>query len=314
MMRVLLAYDGSAGAAEAAALTEAIPWPSDSVLRVVSVIEPILSPMSGPWDRGPVFSPEVDAIVTASANGALREVIKGLESSGMAVVGSVLRGRAASAIIDHAGEFRPDLVIVGSRGQGAIATLLLGSVSSEVVDHAPCPVLVARGRSLSRAVFATDDSPSARAAEAILAGWPMFGRLPIHVLSVAEVVLSWTTGIAPTMSGELLDVYAAEFRESKAQHQRIATDAAGRLRDAGRRVDSEIREGDAAGEILAAAEKRGADLIVLGSRGRTGLTRLLLGSVARNVLSGSAASVLIVHEPPEARAEHQPHTVVDAAN
>jgi nucleotide-binding universal stress UspA family protein len=58
-----------------------------------------------------------------------------------------------------------------------------------------------------------------------------------------------------------------------------------------------MRDGDAAGEIVAAAEQRQADLIVLGSRGRTGLTRLLLGSVARNVLSGSTASVLIVHEP-----------------
>ena len=243
-MRVLLAYDGSAGAAEAAALTQAIPWPSDSVLRVVSVLEPILSPMSGPWDRGSVLSPDLDAAVTASANETLREVVQRLGSSVRSVDGSVLRGRAASVIVDDAREFRADLVIVGSRGHGAIATLLLGSVSSEVVDHAPCPVLVARGRSLSRVVFATDDSPSAQAAEAILAQWPIFAGLPIHVLSVAEVVHPWTTGIAPTMYGQVLDAYAAELRESKAQHQQIATIAATRLRESGRHVDSEMRDGD----------------------------------------------------------------------
>ena len=313
-MRVLLAYDGSAGAAEAAALTEVIPWPSDSVLRVVSVIEPILSPMSGPWDRGSVLSPELDAAITASANETLREVVERLASSARSVDGNVLRGRAASAIIDDARDFHADVVIVGSRGHGAIATLLLGSVSSEVVDHAPCPVLVARGRSLSRAVFATDDSPSAEAAEAILARWPIFAGLPIHVLSVAEVVHPWTTGIAPTMYGQVLDAYAAELRESKAQHQRIATDAAGRLRESGRRVDSEMRDGDAAGEIIAVAEKRGADLIVLGSRGRTGLTRLLLGSVARNVLSGSTASVLVVHEQTENAHDTKSAGVAAAAN
>src|SRR5207253_1427641 len=120
-------------------------------------------------------------------------------------------------------------------------------------------------------------SPSAQAAEAILARWSIFAGLPIHVLSVAEVVHPWTTGIAPTMYGQVLDAYAAELRESKVQHHRIATDAAGRLRESGRRVDSEMRDGDAALEIIAVAEKRGADLIVLGSRGRTGLTRLLLG-------------------------------------
>jgi nucleotide-binding universal stress UspA family protein len=313
-MRVLLAYDGSAGAAEAAALTEAIPWPSESVLRVVSVIEPILSPMSGPWDRGSALSPELDAAVTASANETLGQVVERLGSSGRSVDGSVLRGRAASTIIDDAREFRADLVIVGSRGHGAIATLLLGSVSSEVVDHAPCPVLVARGRSLTRVVFATDDSPSAQGAEAILAQWPIFGGLPIHVLSVAEVVHPWTTGIAPTMYGQVLDAYAAELRESKAQHQQIATNAATRLRESRHQVDSEMRDGDAAGEIVAAAEKRGADLIVLGSRGRTGLTRLLLGSVARNVLSGSTASVLVVHEPTENAQDAKSAGVATAAN
>ena len=313
-MRVLLAYDGSAGAAEAAALTDAIPWPSDSVLRVVSVIEPILTPMSGPWDRGSVLSPELDPAVTASANETLRQVVERLGSSGRSVGGSALRGRAASTIVDDAREFRADLVIVGSRGHGAIATLLLGSVSSEVVDHAPCPVLVARGPSLSRAVFATDGSPSAQVAEAILAQWPIFAGLAVHVLSVAEVVHPWTTGIAPTVYGQVLDAYAAELRESKAQHQRIATDAAARLRESGRRVDSEMRDGDAAGEIIAAAEKRGADLIVLGSRGRTGLTRLLLGSVARNVLSGSTASVLVVHEPTENAQDAKSAGVAPAAN
>jgi len=59
-----------------------------------------------------------------------------------------------------------------------------------------------------------------------------------------------------------------------------------------------MRDGDAAGEIVAVAEQRGADLVVPGSRGRTGMTRLLLGSVARNVLSASPASVLIARDGP----------------
>jgi nucleotide-binding universal stress UspA family protein len=298
-MRVLLAYDGSAGAAEAAALTQAIPWPNDTVLRVVSVIEPILMPISGPWDRGAVLSSELDAAVTASADETLRGAVERLRASGRSVEGSVLRGRAASAIIDHARDFRADLVIVGSRGHGAIATLLLGSVSSEVVDHAQCPVLVARGETLSRIAFATDGSPSAQAAEAILARWPIFAGLPIHVLSVAEVIHPWTTGVAPTLYGQAREAYSEELRESKAEHQRIGAEAAARLRESGRLAESEMRDGDAAGEIVAVAAQHSADLIILGSRGRTGLTRLLLGSVARNVLSASAASVLIVHEPSE---------------
>jgi nucleotide-binding universal stress UspA family protein len=297
-MRVLLAYDGSAGAAEAAALTAAIPWPRDAVLRVVSVIEPILTPISGPWDRAAGLSSELDSAITAAADETLREAVSRLGASGRSVEGKVLRGRAASAIVDAARDFHADLVIVGSRGHGAIATLLLGSVSSEVVDRASCPVLVARRESLTRTIFATDDSPSAQEAEALLARWPIFAGLPIRVLSVAEVVRPWTTGIAPTMYRQVLDAYAAELRESKAEHHQIAADAAARLRKSGRTVDSEMRDGDAAAETISVAEERSADLIVLGSRGRTGLTRLVLGSVARNVLSGSTASVLVVHKRP----------------
>jgi nucleotide-binding universal stress UspA family protein len=298
-MRVLLAYDGSAGATEAVALAESIGWPSDSSVRVVTVIEPIMMSISGPWDRGAALSPELDAAITDHAHESMREAVQRLGASGCAVEGVVLRGRAASAIIDAARDFRAELVIVGSRGHGTIASLVLGSVSSEVVDHASCPVLVARSTTLSQVLFATDESPSAQAAEAILAGWPIFGELPIHVVSVADVVHPWTTGIAPTMYGQVLEAYAADLRGAREEHQRIAADAATRLREGGRRADAEMRNGDAAGEIIDVAEQRGADLIVLGSRGRTGLTRLLLGSVARNVLSGSPASVLIVRDGTE---------------
>ena len=148
-------------------------------------------------------------------------------------------------------------------------------------------------------VYATDESPSAQAAGALLSRWPIFDGLPIRVVSVADVARPWTTGIAPTMYGQVLDAYAADLRGAKKEHQRIAEDAATRLQESGREATAEMHAGDAAGEIIAVAEERGADLVVLGSRGRTGLTRLLLGSVARNVLSGSTASVLIVRDETE---------------
>jgi nucleotide-binding universal stress UspA family protein len=298
-MRVLIAYDGSPGATEAVALAEAIAWPQGSILRVVSVIEPVLVPISGPWDRGYAPAPELDAAITAYADETIRKVVERLAAPSRSTEGKVIRGRAASAIVDDSRDFGADLVMVGSRGQGTIASLLLGSVSSEVVDHASCPVLVARTGTLSRVVFATDESRSAEGAEAILARWPIFAGLPIRVVSIADVVRPWTTGIAPTMYGQVLDAYDADLRESKAEHQRIATDTAARLREGGRTAVAEMRDGDAAGEIVGVAEQRDADLIVLGSRGRTGLTRLLLGSVARNVLSGSNASVLIVRDGTE---------------
>lgn len=157
-------------------------------------------------------------------------------------------------------------------------------------------MLVARTTGLTRVVFATDGSPSAQAAETILSAWPIFGGLPIRVVSVADIFRPWTIGIAPTMYGQVLDAYSAELHEARMEHERIAVDTATRLRERGREADAEVRDGDVAAEIIAVVDEQRADLAVLGSRGRTGLTRLLLGSVARNVLSGSTASVLIVRE------------------
>jgi nucleotide-binding universal stress UspA family protein len=70
------------------------------------------------------------------------------------------------------------------------------------------------------------------------------------------------------------------------------------LQTAGRAAEADRREGDAATEILAAASASKADLIVMGTHGRTGIARLVLGSVARNVLQHATCSVLIVREEP----------------
>jgi nucleotide-binding universal stress UspA family protein len=306
-MRVIVAFDGSAAAADAVSLVDSIAWPDDTVLRVVSVIEPTLA-IAGPMYRGGALAPEVDEAITAYTHDAVRGAVDRLRAPGRAVEGDVLRGRVASAIVEDARTSRADLVIVGSRGHGAIASLLLGSVSSEVVDHAPCPVLVARTTELTRVVFATDGSPSAEAAERVLSHWPIFASRPIRVVSVADVVRPWTIGIAPTLYGQVLDAYTAELRDATVAHEGLAAAAAARLRDAGRVADSEVRTGDAAEEIIAVVDQQRADLAVLGSRGRTGLARLLLGSVARNVLSGSGASVLVVRDGPEnpAQAEASP--------
>lgn len=295
-MRILIAYDGSAGAAQAVALAEAMDLPAGSVVRVVSVVEPATLPL---WSTGSATPglQERDALAQVVAEQAA--VVGRLSAPDRTVDAVLLRDRPASGLVDQAREFSADLVIVGSRGHGPIASLLLGSVSAEVVDHAPCPVIVARRSILERAVFATDGSTTAAAAEDVLARWPIFASVPIRVVSVADVVRPWTTGIAPTMYTQVLNAYAKDVAEAEAEHLGIATGSAKRLAEAGRLADAEIRRGDAAAEIIAVAEESGADLVVVGSRGQTGLKRIVLGSVARNVLVGSDASVLVIHQPAE---------------
>ncbi len=306
-MRTLLAYDGSPGAANAVALAASIAWPRGSAIQVAGVLEPILMPIAGPLPRADDPAPALEAAMTEFLDEAIRGAVAELGGPGVSVDGTVLHGRPASAILDRAREFGADLVIVGSRGHGQITSLLLGSVATEVADHAACPVLVARDATMRRIVLATDDSAASRAAEAIVARWPIFVGSTVRVMSVADVTppwkvaAPWTSAIAPSMHGQVIDAYIAELASAKEGHRLIAEAAATRLRAAGHRAEGEMRAGDAAAEIIGAAEEIQADLIVIGSRGRSGLTRLLLGSVARNVLSGSAASVLITRE---AASEH----------
>ena len=298
-MRVVIAFDGSAGAAQAVALAEAIDWPAGSMIRVVSVMEPTTLQLL-PWPMGAAAPPFLEQDVIAYIEAEQSTVVGRLSAPDRVVDSVLLRDRPASGLVDQAREFAADLVIVGSRGHGPIVSLLLGSVSAEVVDHAPCPVLVARRSTLERVVFATDGSATAAAAEDVLARWPIFASVPIRVVSVADVVRPWTTGVAPTIYTQVLNAYAKDVAEAEAEHLGIATGSGKRLAEAGRSADAEMRKGDAAAEIIAIAQESGANLVVVGSRGQTGLKRIVLGSVARNVLVGSDASVLVIHQPAEA--------------
>jgi nucleotide-binding universal stress UspA family protein len=199
-------------------------------------------------------------------------------------------------IADEALTFGADVVVVGSRGHGSIASLLLGSVSAELVDVAPCPVLVARRPHVQRVLLGTDGSPSAARAERLLAEWAWFEGVARRVISVAEVVRPWHTGIAPSIYSQVMAAEAKDLEAATARHLGIAQESAQRLAAVGREAEVSVPVGDPAAAIIAESEAWNADLVVLGSRGQTGLARLVLGSVARNVLHGTTCSVLVVRD------------------
>lgn len=295
-MRVMLAFDGSAGAEAARDLVAHLRWPARTAITLVAALE-----------RGPTLfgvpeyavvaedSREASAMMLADLQATLQAAAAPLNAPGRLIDTRVVRGRPASALLEEAKALQPDLIVIGSRGHGPLATVLLGSVSTEIVDHAPCPVLVARRPTAHRLVIGVDGSESSQRAVATLSAWPIFAGLPARVVGVSERSPGWTalsTAFYPGMAET-----AESSREARrSQAAQITERACEDLSRVGLIATSELREGDPAEELIRAATEDDADLIVVGSRGLSALSRLALGSVARKVLLHTPVSVLVVRE------------------
>ena len=280
-MRALLALDGSPSSRAASELAATLAWPSGSIIDVVGVV-------ATSTEAGPTRQQLEEMLDDAAA---------ALTGESRVVRRTTLVGRSGSVLIELAADLRAELVIVGSRGRGPLRSMLLGSVSAEVVDHAPCPVLVVRQAAADSLLVAVDGSPSADGAVGYLIANRILAGRPIEVLSVAPgpdlpIMLPLSEG-----ADRPLEPAEGRLVEDRWRAEATAANVARRLDESGYTARWSIGTGDAAHEIIKAAENFDTGLIVMGSRGHTGLTRLLLGSVARNVLLHTAASVLVVREP-----------------
>ncbi len=293
-MRVLFAYDASPSADQAGDLIAGLTWPPGSQIDVVSVHEPLAL-------RVPVGPPELlsdlrfDKLIEADLDEKNGAVVERLRTAGLHAKGTTASGRPATVLAEAARVLAADLVVTGSRGLGRIASLVLGSVSAELIDNTSSPVLVARGSKFERVLLATDGSSDAAHAVDVVESWPIFAGALVRVLSVADVQPNWTIEIAP----EYAFTFGADSGQADdivAEHHQIASMAATELLAAGRSAEGHVVSGDPATEIVEEAVRWSADVVVLGSRGQVGIKRLVLGSVARNVLVASEApSVLVVH-------------------
>ena len=298
-MRVMLAFDGSAGAEAARDLVAHLRWPTGTAITLVAALERGPDLFGAPdFAVVPHDSHEAEELLLADMRASLKAAAAALQALDRIVETRVVRGRPASALLDEANGMQPDLIVIGSRGHGPLATVLLGSVSAEVVDHAPCPVLVARSSAAHRLIVGVDGSASAQRAIATLSTWPIFAGLPARVVAVAEPPAGWAVSLGaalyPAFSEQrdaTVDARRAQLRADRWPRVR------GPRRGWGLNATAELREGDPADELLQAAAEDDADLIVVGSRGLSG--RLALGSVARKVLLHTHASVLVVRESRE---------------
>jgi nucleotide-binding universal stress UspA family protein len=291
-MKILLALDGSEPSGLARDLVANLSWPSETSVHLLSAYRPSID-YTGGVGSAMVWVGQVEDAIRDHLTEMLAEMGAPLAARGLAVEQSLVRGRAGDAILDTAREIGADLIITGSRGRGPVRSMLLGSAAAEVAANAPCPVLVARGASVSRLLVATDGSPNAGMIPELIGAWGSFKGIPADVVSVVPQDPPGFELMAAvyTLGNDRLE---EQRREEALAAGRTANEAAARMTERSMPATSHVRSGDPANEILQAAVELQSDLVVTGSRGLGGLERLVLGSVARNVLIQAPCSVLIV--------------------
>lgn len=210
------------------------------------------------------------------------------------------RGIPYAELIRRADTWKADMIVVGSHGKSGLEHVLLGSVAERVARHAHCSVLVARPAANSGVVLAATDlsDPSLPAIRAA-AEEARRRNARLVVLSVVDwSAAAWMAaagapfGIAPATASTDLQ------QESHRLLLGTLTQAIQRLGAIG---EARVVEGSPASTVVECAKELQAELVVVGTHGRTGLARLALGSVAEKVIQTATCPVLAVRlQEPEA--------------
>ncbi|MEO8900162.1 MAG: universal stress protein [Polyangiaceae bacterium] len=290
--RILVATDLSPGSDEALRQAAACAQATDAHVAVCHVFPSSLASV-------PFFAPNNEpAVAEASALRSrafellAQQVAEAMPNTKAEVIAE--EGNAHAGIVRFAETWQADLVVVGARGRTALSRMPLGSVAEQVVRHAHCSVLVARPGVASGIVLAATDlsNPS----------------LPAVAAGAAE---------ARRRNAKLVVTHAVDFASVKVSLQEMAIGAF--EPNANWNLDNEVRDqvtrelhkalehcgavgttyvttGPAAAAVVRYAEELGAELLVIGARGRTGLLRLVLGSVAERIISTAGCSVLAVRQ------------------
>lgn len=210
----------------------------------------------------------------------------------------VRTGRAYHGIVEAARELRLDLIVMATQGRVGLEGVLLGSTAERVVRHAACPVLTVRSQGGVR-------SPGLKSRSLV----PRINRIlvPVDFSIRSEPAVRFAASLAQTMIARigLLHVvqplpvnsarYRAEIRRCDAEANREARRhlrALAALVPKGIRTDQLLRQDVPHRGIMDTASEWRCDLLVLATRGRTGVEYIVLGSTAERVVRHAQCPVL----------------------
>lgn len=285
LQKVLLSTDGSEYSAGAVREAIRLAKNNASKLFVLSVIE-----------TNPEFDTLAPQIVEKTEN-ETREQLEAVKKMAVAegVECEVIARHTEvpyEAVVEEAKKIKADMIVMGRRGRTGLKRLLMGSVTARVIGHSPCNVLVvprAADITCKNILTASDGSRFSAAAAEEAIGIAKRSNSNLFVLSVA-----FSEGASP------FDIVHSEMnrdvvaREELAQAEKNAREVVDKAVKEGLHARAIVVGGRPYEAIVETAREHNVDLIVVGSHGRTGLGRLLMGSVTERVVGHADCAVMIV--------------------
>jgi nucleotide-binding universal stress UspA family protein len=291
--RILLATDFSENAAAATTWAAKLAGEYGSRLIVVHAF----LPNSPPDPEFITLPPQYFEALRSSAQQNLEDETSALRRRGLDVGEDLVIGPAVDGVLQAAARHDADLIVVGTRGRTGWKKLLLGSTAAKIVRDAPCPVLTVTPhahdpRPFHIALVATDFSEEASFASK--AATRLLWRVGTHKLVLLHVY---------RVPSEVVELPVGMMEEAIRSG---ATKAGARLREGAAELGSPDvvvepmgMKGYPPEVILEQAATLGVDLIAMGTRGRSGLNPLVLGSTARSVIALAPCPVLTVRSSKE---------------
>jgi nucleotide-binding universal stress UspA family protein len=286
-MKYLLAVDGSDQSLDATRVFDSLsPAESLVVLHAVNV----------PGIPYPAMGAGVAKDLSLAVDKAMRDEGERIIEQAVSLLplhpGSVTRrlenGAPAEVILTIAKEHGADLIVLGARGIGRIREQVFGSVSHRVMTHAPCSTLIIKKplRKIQQMLIPVESQEDGEAVVKFLKKKPF--REPatatvLHVIPFSEPV--WPVGA----------MVSPEFRkEMIAYGEKFTNGISAELKHMGYQAKGLVIVGAPSQTILEEATKNSADVILMRTHSRSGVSRFLLGSVSHSVVHHTESTILLV--------------------
>jgi nucleotide-binding universal stress UspA family protein len=244
----------------------------------------VAPPYSG--DLRVMGTSDIGELLRQPCEEALGKAMKMAEAERVKIRPVCVMGEPYEAIVETAEDEGRDLIIMGVRGASLVQRLLVGSTTARVIGYSSQDVLVVPEKSSigwERILVATDGSEYSRKAVDKALDLVQYSRGTLTVVSVLE--------ISPHIYAVAPEIAEEKIKQPQKYVEVVKELAASR----GIQAEGFVREAECANEVINdVAREQNIDLIVVGSHGRTGLKRLLMGSVTESVIARSPCPVLVV--------------------